>query len=148
MTSSRRKLGDFASGRKSFRRAAYCIKKDTYQWPRQTNSPPQTVGPSRSILRSSPMNDGRALACRQRPALEEFPAGIRTRRNASRPHNDAAAFRPDGGSIELAGIVVEPTDDLLRLQQKLIEAVAPLAVATATSARCSRRRPSRTSIPE
>jgi len=34
----------------------------------------------------------------------------------------------------LAGIVVEPTDDLLRLQQKFIDAVAPLTVATATSA--------------
>ena len=38
------------------------------------------------------------------------------------------------GPIGLAGIVVEPTADLLRLQQKLIEAVDPLAVATATSA--------------
>jgi len=38
------------------------------------------------------------------------------------------------GPIGLAGIVVETTDDLLRLQQKLIDAVAPFAVATATPA--------------
>ena len=37
------------------------------------------------------------------------------------------------GPIGLAGIVVEVTDDLLRLQQKLIDAVAPLFVATATA---------------
>jgi hypothetical protein len=36
------------------------------------------------------------------------------------------------GPIGLAGIVVEVTDDLLRLQQTLIDAVAPLSVATAT----------------
>ena len=34
--------------------------------------------------------------------------------------------------IGLAGIVVEPTDDLLRLQQKLIEAIAPYTVPTGT----------------
>jgi hypothetical protein len=33
----------------------------------------------------------------------------------------------------LAGIVVEPTDDLLRLQQALIDAVGPLTVKTATA---------------
>jgi 2'-5' RNA ligase len=38
------------------------------------------------------------------------------------------------GSIGLAGIVVQPTDDLLRLQQKLIDAVAPFEVKTATAA--------------
>jgi hypothetical protein len=37
------------------------------------------------------------------------------------------------GPIGLAGIVVEVTDDLLRLQQKLIDAVAPFAVATGTA---------------
>ena len=37
------------------------------------------------------------------------------------------------GPIGLAGIVVEVTDDLLRLQQKLIDAVAPFSVATATA---------------
>lgn len=36
--------------------------------------------------------------------------------------------------IGLAGIVVEPTDDLLRLQQKLIDAVAPFAAETGTAA--------------
>ena len=37
------------------------------------------------------------------------------------------------GPIGLAGIVVEVTDDLLRLQQKLVDAVAPFSVATATA---------------
>ena len=37
------------------------------------------------------------------------------------------------GPIGLAGIVVEVTDDLLRLQQKLIDAVAPFSIATATA---------------
>jgi hypothetical protein len=37
------------------------------------------------------------------------------------------------GPIGLAGIVVEVTDDLLRLQQKLIDAVAPFSLATATA---------------
>jgi len=37
------------------------------------------------------------------------------------------------GPIGLAGIVVEVTDDLLRLQQKLIDAVGPLSLATATA---------------
>jgi hypothetical protein len=37
------------------------------------------------------------------------------------------------GPIGLAGMVVEETDDLLRLQQKLIDAVAPSSVATATA---------------
>jgi len=36
--------------------------------------------------------------------------------------------------IGLAGIVVEPTDDLLELQQKLIDAVAPFTVETGTAA--------------
>jgi hypothetical protein len=36
--------------------------------------------------------------------------------------------------IGLAGIVVEPTDDLLRLQQELIEAVAPFTEKTGTAA--------------
>jgi len=36
--------------------------------------------------------------------------------------------------IGLAGIVVEPTDDLLKLQQKLINAVAPFTVKTGTAA--------------
>ena len=36
------------------------------------------------------------------------------------------------GSIGLAGIVVEVTGDLLRLQQKLIDAVGPFSLATAT----------------
>lgn len=36
------------------------------------------------------------------------------------------------GPIGLAGIVVEVTDDLLRLQQKVIDAVAPFSVRTAT----------------
>jgi 2'-5' RNA ligase len=36
--------------------------------------------------------------------------------------------------IGLAGIVVEPTDDLLRLQQKIIDAVAPFTVKTGTPA--------------
>jgi 2'-5' RNA ligase superfamily len=35
--------------------------------------------------------------------------------------------------IGLAGIVIEPTDDLLRYQQKLIDAVAPFTVATGTA---------------
>ena len=35
--------------------------------------------------------------------------------------------------IGLAGIVVEPTDDLLRYQQKLIDAVAPFTVKTGTA---------------
>jgi 2'-5' RNA ligase len=38
------------------------------------------------------------------------------------------------GAIGLAGIVVERTDDLLRLQQKLIDAVAPFTVETGTAA--------------
>jgi hypothetical protein len=37
------------------------------------------------------------------------------------------------GPIGLAGIVVEPTPDLLRLQQNLIDAVAPYTVKTGTS---------------
>ena len=36
--------------------------------------------------------------------------------------------------IGLAGIVVEPTDDLLRLQQELIDAVAPFTKKTGTAA--------------
>ena len=36
--------------------------------------------------------------------------------------------------IGVAGIVVEPTPDLLRLQQKIIHAVAPFAVKTGTAA--------------
>lgn len=36
--------------------------------------------------------------------------------------------------IGLAAIVVEPTEDLLRLQQKTIEAVAPFTVKTGTTA--------------
>jgi 2'-5' RNA ligase len=36
--------------------------------------------------------------------------------------------------IGLAGIVVEPTDDLRRLQQKIIAALAPFAVKTGTAA--------------
>jgi hypothetical protein len=36
--------------------------------------------------------------------------------------------------IGLGGIVVEPTDDLLRLQQELIDAVAPFTEKTATAA--------------
>ena len=36
--------------------------------------------------------------------------------------------------IGVAGIVVEPTDDLLRLQQKIIDALAPFAVKTGTAA--------------
>ena len=38
------------------------------------------------------------------------------------------------GEIGLAGIVVEPTDDLLRLQQKIIDAVAPFTAKTGTAA--------------
>ena len=34
----------------------------------------------------------------------------------------------------MAGIVVEPTDDLLKLQQELIDAVAPFTVETGTAA--------------
>ncbi len=37
------------------------------------------------------------------------------------------------GPIGLAGIVVEVTDDLLRLQQTLVDAVAPFSIATATA---------------
>ena len=36
--------------------------------------------------------------------------------------------------IGLAGIVIEPTDDLLRLQQKIIDAVLPFTVKTGTAA--------------
>ena len=36
--------------------------------------------------------------------------------------------------IGLAGIVIEPTDDLIRYQKKLIEAVAPFTVKTGTAA--------------
>jgi 2'-5' RNA ligase superfamily len=36
--------------------------------------------------------------------------------------------------IGLAGIVIEPTDDLIRYQQKLIDAVAPFTVAKGTAA--------------
>jgi hypothetical protein len=38
------------------------------------------------------------------------------------------------GQIGLAGIVVEPTPDLLRLQQKISDAVAPFTVKTGTAA--------------
>ena len=38
------------------------------------------------------------------------------------------------GEIGLAGIVIEPTDDLVRLQQKLIDAVAPFAAQNGTAA--------------
>jgi hypothetical protein len=37
------------------------------------------------------------------------------------------------GPIGLAGMVVEVTDDLLRLQQTLIDAVTPFSIATATA---------------
>jgi len=37
------------------------------------------------------------------------------------------------GEIGLAGIVIEPTDDLLRLQQKLIDAVAPFTAKNGTT---------------
>jgi hypothetical protein len=37
------------------------------------------------------------------------------------------------GPIGLAGIVVEVTDDLLRFQQSLIDAVTPFSIATATA---------------
>jgi hypothetical protein len=37
------------------------------------------------------------------------------------------------GTIGLAGIVVEPTDGLLRLQQALIDQVRPFTVKTATA---------------
>jgi 2'-5' RNA ligase len=36
--------------------------------------------------------------------------------------------------LGLAGIVVQPTDDLRRLQQKLVDAIAPFAVKTGTAA--------------
>src|SRR5207248_764924 len=36
--------------------------------------------------------------------------------------------------LGLAGIVVEPTDDLIKYQQKLIDAVAPFTVKTGTAA--------------
>jgi len=36
--------------------------------------------------------------------------------------------------LGLAGIVIEPTDDLIRYQQKLIDAVAPFTVKTGTAA--------------
>lgn len=36
--------------------------------------------------------------------------------------------------IGLAGIVIEPTDDFIRYQQKLIDAVAPFTVKTGTAA--------------
>ena len=35
--------------------------------------------------------------------------------------------------VGLAGIVIEPTDDLIRYQQKLIDAVAPFTVETSTA---------------
>jgi hypothetical protein len=38
------------------------------------------------------------------------------------------------GPLGLAGIVVQPTPDLLRLQQELIDAVGPFTVKTATAA--------------
>jgi phosphoglycolate phosphatase-like HAD superfamily hydrolase len=38
------------------------------------------------------------------------------------------------GSTGLAGIVVKPTDDLLRFQQRIIEAIAPYTVPTGTDA--------------
>ena len=38
------------------------------------------------------------------------------------------------GTIGLAGIVIEPTDELLRLQQELIDVVGPFTVKTATAA--------------
>ncbi len=38
------------------------------------------------------------------------------------------------GDLGLAGIVVEPTENLLRLQQKLVDAVAPFTVETGTAA--------------
>src|SRR5580698_4515657 len=46
-------------------------------------------------------------------------------------------FIPGEGALKeigLAGIVIEPTDDLLRYQQKLIDAVAPFTVKTSTAA--------------
>src|SRR5262245_20847762 len=42
--------------------------------------------------------------------------------------------------LGLGGIVVEPTDDLLRLQQELIDAVAPFTEKTGTAAAYARRR--------
>src|SRR5262249_22196507 len=36
--------------------------------------------------------------------------------------------------VGLAGIVIEPTDDIIRYQKKLIDAVAPFTVETATAA--------------
>ena len=42
------------------------------------------------------------------------------------------------GPIDLAGIVVEPTTDLIRLQQQIIDAVAPYTVnAGAATAFCT-----------
>lgn len=38
------------------------------------------------------------------------------------------------GDLGLAGIVIEPTNDLIRYQQKLIDAVTPFAVETGTAA--------------
>jgi hypothetical protein len=38
------------------------------------------------------------------------------------------------GDLGLAGISIEPTDDLIRYQQKLIDAVAPFTVSTGTAA--------------
>jgi hypothetical protein len=38
------------------------------------------------------------------------------------------------GPIGLAGIVIEPTPDLLRLQQELIDAVTPFTAPTGTAA--------------
>ncbi len=42
-------------------------------------------------------------------------------------------FIPDK-DLGLAGIVVKPTDDMLKVQQKLIDAVAPFTVKTGTAA--------------
>lgn len=69
--------------------------------------------------------------------LEEVYAAVAGAVSAENPSswklNAYKYYYIPAGQIGLAGIVVEVTDDLLRLQQKVIDAVAPFSVPTATA---------------
>src|SRR5436190_329163 len=54
--------------------------------------------------------------------------------HAQAPPPPPPADQTPATAIGIAGIVVEPTDNLLKLQQKLIDAVAPFTVKTGTAA--------------
>jgi hypothetical protein len=71
------------------------------------------------------------------PDLEEVYAAIARAVTSENPRTwTLTAYKYyyiPAGPIGLAGIVVEVTDDLLRFQQTLIDAVTPFSIATATA---------------